>query len=200
MSSASDFVRANLVMLGYKSKQDIIENLFIKSLQESYVRLDKTISNENDIRDRFMEDLYFKPSELRKWLQIKAIQLSWENWVFTPSGDKARTDISFRFSGMEYIMECKRLKFADKEYIEEGVERFVNLKYAKGDDQAAMVGFVINGDKVKIAKRLRYKIIPLDHTLTASEVSAIPRFDSRHKRVDNTQILLDHLFFDFQKK
>ena len=151
-SSSSDFIKVNLAKLGFDSKQDIIENLFIKSMHNSYVRLDKTISHENDIRDRFIEDLKFSPSRLRGWLQLKAIYLDWENWVFTPDGDKARTDITFKLSGLQYILECKRLKYVDKAYIEEGIDRFVSLKYAEGDDQAAMVGFVINGDKTTIAK------------------------------------------------
>ena len=125
-NSSEEFYIQNLDKLGYSSRQDIIENLYIVALKNSYKRLNKNIGNENEIRDRFRDDLYFNPdSELKNWLQIDVIYLDWENWTFAADKSLGRTDIIFKFSGFKFIIECKRLKYADKEYIDEGIERFI---------------------------------------------------------------------------
>lgn len=195
-NSQSDFINSNLIKLGYSTKQDIIENLFIKSLIESYNRIDKNIGIENEIRDRFVKDLYTTDSEIKGWLQLKIIYLDWENWVFTDEFELARTDITFKLTGLEFILECKRLKSPDKAYIDEGLERFIKLKYSKGDEFAGMIGFVVSGDRTTICKRLNDKIADLEHTITITDISKTPSFNSHHKRIDNTQICIYHLFFD----
>jgi len=196
-SNSSDFINFNLSKLGYSSKQDIIENLFLKSLTESYNRIDKNIGMENEIRDRFMKDLYYTNTDIKKWLQLNIIYLDWENWVFTDGFEVARTDVTFKISGLRFIIECKRLKTADKEYIDEGLERFIVLKYAKGDDFAGMIGFVISGDKLNICKGLNTKIKSLKHTSSISCVDPGISFTSEHERIDKTQIKIYHFFLDF---
>ena len=195
-NSQSDFINANLSKLGYSTKQDIIENLFIKSLVESYNRIDKNIGIENEIRDRFMKDIYTTDSEIKRWLQLKIIYLDWENWVFTNEFELARTDITFKLTGLEFIIECKRLRFPDKAYIDEGVDRFIKLKYSKGDEYAGMIGFVVSGDKMLICNGLKNRIGNLDHTISITDITLNPSFNSHHKRIDNTQICIYHLFFD----
>jgi len=195
--SQSDFVQSIIRQIGYSSKQELIEKLFIQSLKDSYNRIDQNIGHENEIRDRFMKDLYQTDSEIKKWLQLKYIDLIWENWVFTPDFELARTDIAFKLTGLHFILECKRLKSADKAYVDEGLERFINLKYAKGDEYAGMIGFVISGDNKSISSDLQNKIRPLNHTLSISKSSLEPFFNSTHQRSDTSQIELYHLFFDF---
>lgn len=197
-SSPSDFVNPNISKLGYSSKQDIIENLFIKSVVESYGRIDKTIGIENDIRDRFRDDLYFdEQSLLKKWLQFDIIYLDWENWTLTSTGGLKRTDFVFKLSGMKFIVECKRLRTGDKKYIDEGLQRFINLDYAQGDEYAGMIGFVISGDINIICTKLHSKISSLEHTTYTSSVSDIPNFNSMHVRKNKTSIEIYHLFFEF---
>jgi hypothetical protein len=41
----------------YKSKRDLYENLYLKAIIDSYIRIDKTQDFENNIRDRFVWDL-----------------------------------------------------------------------------------------------------------------------------------------------
>lgn len=195
-NSQTDFINSNLIKLGYSTKQDIIENLFIRSLIESYDRIDKNIGIENEIRDRFVKDLYTTDSEIKRWLQLKIIYLDWENWVFTNEFELARTDITFKLTGLEFILECKRLKSPDKAYIDEGLERFITLKYSKGNEYAGMIGFVVSGDSKIISEGLKRKIEVLEHTISTTDVSLIPGFNSQHERIDNTQICIYHLFFD----
>lgn len=194
--SQADFIQSIISRIGYNSKQELIENLFIQSLKDSYNRIDHNIGHENEIRDRFMKDLYQTDSEIKKWLQLKYIDLIWENWVFTPDFELARTDIAFKLTGLHFILECKRLKSADKAYINEGLERFVTLKYAKGDEYAGMIGFVISSDQSKISEGLQKKIKTLDHTLSISPTSPIPFFNTSHIRTDASEITVYHMFFD----
>ena len=196
-SSQSDFINFKLSKLGFSSKQDIIENLFIRSFSESYTRIDKTVANENEIRDRFIKDLYTTDSDIKNWLQLKIIYLDWENWVFTNEQKLARTDITFKLTGLEFIIECKRLKNASMAYIDEGLARFITLKYSKGDEFAGMVGFIVSGDKTAICSGLKGKIEVLGHTVSVSQVCSTPGFHSCHNRIDQTQIGMYHLFFDF---
>lgn len=196
-ASQGDFVQSIISQIGYASKKDLIENLFIMSLKESYSRIDKNIGHENEIRDRFMKDLYQTDSDIQKWLQLKYIDLVWENWVFTPDFELARTDIAFKLTGLHFILECKRLKSADKAYIDEGLDRFITLKYAQGDEFAGMIGFVISGDQYKISEGLQKKIKTLDHTLAVIPTSPVPLFNTSHKRSDASKIELYHMFFDF---
>lgn len=200
-STQAEFIATNLSNLGYTSKQDIIEKLYLFSLIGAYDRIDKKISTENDIRDRFCDDLYNnEKSPLRKWLQIKVIYLNWENWSFAGDGTKVRSDFSFKFSGMEFIIECKRLKNADSAYITNGLDRFINLQYAEGDELAGMIGFVISGDQVTISSTLQSKIHSLAHTLAISPSSSFSTsfFNSSHQRSDTSSIGLYHMFFDFK--
>jgi hypothetical protein len=198
-STQTEFIANNLSNLGYTSKQDIIERLYLFSLIGAYDRVDKTISTENDIRDRFCDDLHKnEKSPLRKWLQYKIIFLNWENWSFSGDGAQVRSDFSFKFSGMEFIIECKRLKSADGAYITNGLERFINLQYAEGDELAGMIGFVISGDQAAISSTLQSKIEALAHTLAVSPSSPTPFFNSSHQRSDTSSIWLYHMFFDFK--
>lgn len=197
-NSPSDFIDFNISKLGYSSKQDLIENLFIRSLVESYTRLNKIIGIENEIRDRFRDDLYFNPSSLiKKWLDFDIIYLDWENWHFAADSSLGRTDFTFKLSGFKFIVECKRLRSADNAYIIEGLERFISLKYGKNDAFGGMIGFVISGNKFNIATELNKKISNLSHTNTINTVTSIPSFESNHTKLNNGQIDIYHLFFDF---
>jgi hypothetical protein len=201
MSSPADFVNANLKALGYSSKRDLIENLYLKSLIESYGRISHTISKENDIRDRFMVDLYNTPSLLRNWLQLKIIYLDWENWKFTSENKLARADISFKITGCEFIVECKRLKSPDHLYFDEGLKRFITHHYSKGDEYAGMIGFITNDKDDHILNGLREKVknhsyIATD--FTASSYTGIKNsFLSSHTRTDLSVINVYHMLFSF---
>jgi len=176
-NSSSAFINSNLSKLGYTSKKDIIENLFIKSLIESYGRINKAIGIENEIRDRFRDDLYFHPlSLLKKWLDFNVLYLEWENWHFGADKSLGRTDLVFKLSGMKFIVECKRLKNPHNAYVTEGLNRFISLKYAKEDEFGVMVGFIVAGDQFTITSKLRTKISRLSHTNRLSEISAVPSF------------------------
>ncbi|RZK40354.1 MAG: hypothetical protein EOO90_15260 [Pedobacter sp.] len=203
MSSPADFVNNNLKALGFSSKRDLIENLYLKSLIESYGRIAHTVANENDIRDRFMVDLYNTPSQLKNWLQFKIMYLDWENWKFTPEFKLVRADISFKITGCEFIIECKRLKSPDHLYFDEGLNRFITHHYSKGDDYAGMIGFIINDKDYHILKGLsgkvkNYNYVANDFT-TSSFTGFKNSFLSSHTRTDLSVINVYHMLFSFSE-
>lgn len=201
MTSPADFIKANMSAVGFSSKRDLIENLYLTSIIDSYKRVEHTISTENDIRDRFIYDLHHTESPLKKWLQLKIIYLDWENWKFTSDFKLARADISFKLSGFEFIIECKRLKSPDKLYFDEGLNRFINLRYSGGDEYAGMIGFVINDKDDHILTGLKNMVKNYDYIeseFVSSTFDLIPSsFLSSHTRKDHTIINLYHMLFSF---
>lgn len=65
MNKKNQFIQFGLGALVYKSKQDLIENLFIKSINDTYIRINKNIGIENEIRDRFIYDFYHHDTMLK---------------------------------------------------------------------------------------------------------------------------------------
>jgi hypothetical protein len=195
------FLKANLSLFGYRSKQDIIERLYLQSLVDSYGRIAHTVSTENDIRDRFMHDLYTTHSQLKDWLQGSLIFLDWENWKFKPGMTLARADISFKLTGCEFIMECKRLNAADKAYIDEGLARFVTLHYAQGHEYTGMIAFVTNDKSDVILNGLKTRVAnyhALSTPFSAETYGGLSSsFQSSHERSDGTSVNVYHLVFAF---
>jgi hypothetical protein len=201
MRNPAVFLKANLDLFGFRSKQEIIEQVFLQSIIDSYGRVLHTVANENDIRDRFMKDIYTTPSGLRDWLQQSLMYLDWENWKFTAGMTLARADISFKLTGCEFIIECKRLKSADKAYIDEGLERFRTLHYSKEHEFAGMIGFIINSNAAPIVAGLKGRVsshYPVTTSFSATSFSGWANsFQSSHERSDKSGINVYHLFFEF---
>jgi len=201
MRMQNDFINFHLKRLKYNSIQDMIENLYLKSLVACYSRIDKTKEIENSIRDRFVKDLYRYDSPIKKWIDIKIIRVNWEQWVLTDDDDLGRIDLTFQSAGLDFIVECKRLKFVDKKYFTEGLARFIELKYAKGEDHAAMLGFVVSGNEKRICNGL--EAMSTSYSGVSNEFTSKsftlwqPNFKSAHLRNDQTVIGVYHLFFDF---
>jgi hypothetical protein len=181
----------------------LFENLFLAAFIDSYQRIGKSSTLEGKIRDMFIADFEQLNPMTRDLIKDKILILNWERWMNAPGDAKTRADISFAISGFEFIIECKRLKSADSKYIDEGIKRFVQLKYAESDSYAGMMGFVIGGDIGRIVETLKAKI--KDFHYTAGFESLLGKnclnwkhsFQSRHNRDNDVPIHLYHLFFDF---
>ncbi len=191
-------------MLGFNSKQDMIEKLYLKSIVESYNRIDKVISIENDIRDRFVKDIkHDSTSPLYKWIQLKIIHIHWEICTFTDSDELGRMDLSFETLGFDFIIECKRLKGASKKYFDDGLMRFIDLKYAKDDEHAAMMGFIVAGNKGRIIRALKSSSLNYSNidSVFANEIFPHTKdgFKGSHKRVNDSIINIYNIFFDFKE-
>ena len=197
------FIRNGLSCLGYKSKQDLIENLYLKAIIDSYNRINKNIGIENDIRDRFIYDFYFKSPLLMRWIQANIIFVNWERWVFKNETDLGRADLSFAISGFEFIVECKRLENANQKYIKEGLHRFINNEYSKNESCSAMLGFVISGNieeiKIEISKKCEKEKYVNNYFSKQKYSDWEYSFNTTHLRKDNFEINIYHLFFEFKK-
>jgi hypothetical protein len=203
MSKKEQFIQNGLACLEYKSKQDLIENLYLKAIVDSYLRIDKNISIENDIRDRFIYDFHYRSPLLMKWIQANIIYVNWERWVFKNKTDLGRADLSFAISGLEFIVECKRLKNASQKYIDEGLHRFLNNEYSPNESYSAMLSFIVSGNIEVISSKILNRcgtenFIPTNFTRHKYPLWQYT-FNSSHTRKDNYDINIYHLFFEFNR-
>lgn len=201
MNKKNQFIQFGLGMLGYQSKQDLIENLFIKSIYDTYSRVDKNVGIENDIRDRFIYDFYHNSTLLKGLINKNILFVNWEKWVFKNVEDLGRTDLSFAISGFEFIIECKRLKNASPKYISDGLSRFINKDYSENESYAGMVGFIIEGDIKSICSSLMEKCKQENYSeseFTSSKIdNSETSFYTSHNRVGADIINIYHLFLEF---
>jgi hypothetical protein len=202
MDKKNQFIQFGLGMLGYQSKQDLIENLFIKSIYDTYSRIDKNVGIENDIRDRFVKDFYFTSPYLKKWIDLGILKLDWEGQVFKNREKLGRTDIDFFISGFgSFVIECKRLKNASPKYINDGLNRFINKEYSKNESYAGMIGFIIEGNINNICTSLMEKCKQVNFIesefFRSKNVDSESSFNTSHKREGTDEINIYHLFLEF---
>jgi hypothetical protein len=201
-SLQSEFIEFNLAKFGYTSTKDLIENFYLKAIGDSYQRVNKTISIENDIRDRFIYDFYHVSPILKNWLQLKILHVNWERWVFKNDNELGRADLSFELPGFDFIIECKKLKDDSPKYVNDGLKRFVDLEYAKKDEYAGMIGFIISGKTEIIISKLQTKCKAFNYSENEFCEQRLNNcknsFNSCHIRSDDSEIKIYHLFFDFK--
>jgi len=115
----------------------------------------------------------------------------------------------------QFIIECKRLRSANQVYIKgrynktkekyevNGIERYIKLTYAKNDEYAGMMGFIIQGNPENIVKKPSHKVKSfhpsdeMEQLLKQECADWKLSFQSKHIRVNGKAIHLYHLFFDF---
>lgn len=203
MIKKEQFMHFALDKLGFKSKEDLIENLYLKAFIDTYKRIKRISIKEEEIRDQFVRDFEWVNGHTKNLIQQQILILTWERWMNVSEDEKSRADISLSMSGFEFIIECKRLEFADIKYINSGIKRFVELKYAKNDTCAGMIGFVIAGNIEKICNNLKPKVREFhfasknEHLLQVNCLNWQHSFQSKHNRINKTHIHIYHLFFDF---
>nr|WP_319998389.1 hypothetical protein [uncultured Draconibacterium sp.] len=204
MNKKNQFIQFGIGALGYKSKRDLIENLFIKSIYDTYNRIDKNIGIENEIRDRFIYDFYHDSTLLKGLINKSILFVNWERWVFKNEDDLGRTDLSFAISGIEFVVECKRLKSASSQYIDEGLYRFINKHYSENESYAGMMGFVVEGNIKSICSSLETKCKSESYCandfINSQAYNAENSFVTSHYRNEIDAINIYHLFFKFSLK
>jgi hypothetical protein len=96
--------------------------------------------------------------------------------------------------GMEdyFGIECKRLTSQDKghlarEYVKNGVMRFVTGKYSLGHDWAAMLGFVIDGNSSGCIKLITVQLNKRKQTICMEEDWAEEKSFRLHKDIYRTR-------------
>lgn len=206
MSKNQSYYQFGLQRLKYKSAKDLYENLFLSAIIDTYERIDKSSDIENTIRDRFIWDLERDNPITKDLIDNNILLLDFERQHFVDQVEKRRTDIVFFISGFEkFILECKCLHkqpSKNKSYIDEGVKRFVELKYAKKNQYASMIGFVVSGNISEVFFATQTSVsnyYPSNPNTFHDQVSPNWKysFKSIHKRINDTDILIYHLIFPF---
>ncbi len=210
MKLEKEFIQFVLEKLNFKSKRDLYENLYLKAIVETYHRINKSTGGENEIRDRFVWDLQRENKLTKDYIQKNLLQLDFEKQHFVSPTEKRRTDIGFFMTGIgNFTFECKRLfkeRSKNEEYITEGMKRFIDLKYSEKESYAGMVGFIISGNILAIVNDVNAKVKDYFLVLTQSDLLTKTcvdwdySFQSKHNRMNNTQIHIYHLFFEFLEK
>ena len=213
------FYISNLVAR-YPEPQDLVEGLFLRAFIDAYhrVKFEPKVKslNENDIRNLFIADFKESNIPLNKYIQNNVITIASENQANTKNLVQ-RTDIELH-SGIHqihFVIECKKLSSAETRYVQgttkngkyeiDGLEKFLDLQYAENESKAAMVGFVVSGDVVKITKSLKQKVAvfnphkKMNAYIDLQCIGWDNSFQSLHLKKDSSSLSLYHLFFDFSK-
>ncbi|RJQ26360.1 hypothetical protein C4565_07030 [Candidatus Parcubacteria bacterium] len=196
------FLKAFKEASRYKSKKEI-EELCFKSIIDSYQRV-KQLSginslNENGIRDQFVIDLETKNKLIRHAIDNRIIEVIPESWNPVK---RNRSDIKFSlpFINRDLIFECKKLYSAESRYVEDGLIRFIKLQYSEKENDAGMIGFIINPKNIlNIVKKIRERVCKCHfYRLGGEDVLGWPySFQSIHIRINSKKILILHIFFEF---
>ncbi len=190
----------------YKSKTDLYENLYLQSIIDSYEIIDKQYGKEEEIRDRFYADLTQRNPLTKYWFDLELLDIRFEKWKMDNKNNKSRVDLSFFWSGLgNFEIECKRLfkqPSKNEAYINDGLVRFINLKYAEKNEYAGMIGFIVTGEIDKIQSELSSKVhdYHADNQIITSSNKQLNwknSFISNHIKINNSKIKVYHLFFQF---
>lgn len=179
----------------------------------------RIIPDEEDMRDKFLENYVQPKSPLRKKYNVHQMVFNSEvkELNTTANGDKyldIKIDNIFPLNSYdnevnqeEYlIFECKRLKKNKKNklYLDEGLMRFIKGEYAKNLGFAGMIGFVEEHKGLNlITKDLQERIKALSYTqkdLAIYTENNIPNcYHSQHKKDFEPYQVIDvfHLLFDY---
>jgi hypothetical protein len=190
------------------SKKDVYEKIYIRSIVESYQAIIKSVGLENEIRDRialYLQQEHFFTSPL---FQYEILDIVPERINLVTETERSRSDICFSWSDWgRFVVECKRLfqqPNKNKLYLDDGLIRFIDLRYAPTNQFAGMVGFVVSGnintifnetaqntDNFHPTNPKRSVQIPTDRNLNHS-------FTSFHERTNKTEITIYHLLLEFK--
>lgn len=193
-------------------------NKTLKLAQYSYKDILKTTHyNKSEMGSEreniYRRDLVRKMSALRFESGLGCVVLNKE--AEEDEGNrKGRVDIKVQYSRLQefdfndeyyHTIECKRFgKKPDyRDYYENGILEFVNMKYSPNTDSAAMICFVeeIPENLTTIAQIIEKLNNYLENkdadTLKSIEDDFEHIYKSEHERADKTLIALTHLFFDY---
>lgn len=194
-----------LKTLGFASEQHIIEELFLRAILDSFDRMEIETVLEEAIRDALVRDLEVENAYTKDYLADNFFFLSFEHWENVSETERSRSDMVLFTTGLAFVIECKVLRFADAKYIEEGIKRFVEMKYSKTSNFAGMLGFIVKGKPESIIKNLKKKIkqfhlLPESEHLLEETILDYPlSFQSKHLRENQTPIHIYHLFLDLRE-
>lgn len=207
------FAKLWLSHFPFETKEDLYVNLYIRAIIESYKFIDKSFNklakdDENKIRNRFYWDLTERNPITKKYVDSNLLKISFEDWKMVSEIEHRRVDLTFFISCFGcFEVECKI--FSSKQtvrgqYLSNGLIRFIELKYSKNDNAAAMMGFVVKSNIDDIFKS-NIKNAESFHSTNSKKSPQKPidatwkhGFISFHERTDKSEIKIYHLLFEFK--
>ena len=209
MGNCQSYYKFGLQKLNYKSAQDLYERLYLRAIIDTYERIDKSPDIENNIRNRFIWDLERVNPLTKTLIDNNILQLDFERPHFVTESEMRRTDIVFFISGFEnFVIECKCLyqkPSKNNAYFNDGLIRYVDLRYAERNRFAGMIGFVISGNVSEILNTTKNNAVNFHRSSTLIIENQVNfnwehSFVSFHQRTNNEDILIYHLLFPFSQQ
>jgi hypothetical protein len=170
----------------------------------------KLINHEEKIRNVLLKD-YLQNREIKKKFGLMNYRFEAEGIAGIDDNYKETgyTDIkvisrkTFETEDYDYIFECKRLDgglHLNREYLTEGIYRFVSEKYYSKHGIYGMIGFVVK--KIDIDENIeKIKQIEIDENLKLNTVSNIQKndkyFQSKHFTEKQNNIVIYHTMMNF---
>ena len=197
--------------------QTLIEQLYLAAMVNAYSRI-CTIPGigglkENKIRNEVVRDFKDNNPVISSYFQNKIIYLAAENQANTATLEQ-RTDLEIHSGHHQhnFVIECKNLTHAETRYVQgrtknggyqhDGLEKFIDLTYAKTDNEGAMLSFIVSGTPTSIVSTLNQKVQvfhPSPDCLHLSNQYCIDwslSFQSSHICSNEKVFRLYHLFYD----
>lgn len=124
----------------------------------------------------------------RKGVKAPTIDFCFKDWS---------TDNSYFGAEAKNLYENKTKKI--ERYVSTGIQNYVIGKYGSQSSESSMIGYVLSGTVPTIVTQLRTEIAkepPVDNLTRTTSI--YPQYKSKHLRtLDNQEITVHHLFFDF---
>ncbi|MBI3582842.1 MAG: hypothetical protein HY096_02690 [Nitrospinae bacterium] len=183
----------------YKSAKEI-KDLCYRALIDSYRRVKDVVGiaklDENNIRNQFIIDLETKNEIVGHALENHIIRIIPESCDLVK---RKRPDIVFFIPHIcDLTFECKKLTSDEDRYLNDGLIRFIRLDYAEKEDEAGMIGFILDSS---IPSKLKKKVSSFHciRLIDKPVLDFLNSFWSKHTCQNSKQILISHLFFYFSK-
>jgi len=211
-------------MVKYKTFKSVIEDLYLIAIIDSYDRLMHisgiSLLSENKIRNKIQYDFEHYNKKITKYINEGTITFNSESQIVLKN-DVYRTDIKLYCCNYKrdlFIIECKKFNPYNYEYVKgrlnkkrniyeyNGIERFTKRIYAQNDKYAGMIGFICSGDIITTIKNLKRKVkefrLVNDSDILLNKKCADWKFSfqSKHMRINDSEIHIFHLFFNFVEK
>lgn len=193
-----------LADIPFKNQSEIIEEIYLKAIINCYEQIDKSKELENKIRDRFYWHLINHNPITKDLLDREVLEIGFESWKMISETEKRRVDLYFKFlTFRKFEIECKLLfqqPSKNEAYLNDGLIRFINLKYSEKNEYAGMIGFVVSGKISTIKDKILQEVKVFNPNKTPIQELKLNwehSFISHHKKINDDKIQIYHLFFQF---
>jgi hypothetical protein len=193
----------------YQTGEQLISNFVLKPLFEAYSKMkneDKCLANydENTITKKIVWHLKYETS-LAYFCERRLVAVVMRPMEQETISQVYEPDIKvFIWNYLWFEIEAKRMYegngWTTSEYIgNDGLGRFISNRYSKDEKYASMIGYIQNGDLVKIIQSIKNEIVNKNFKKWLDFNGIENCILSLHYRSDNDDIEMFHVFFHFSQ-